>query len=192
MTAPVVVTPGAVVPGPPGAVVVVLSPDGAEQVAAARARTATAIRTRRMAPPGGLVHSMTVWEGPGVPGIAPSPAAAGEGWGEGASARARAPVIAGFPHPPLRPSAASPRRRRAENPGSLDRLSSPLVDWILVTNDDGVEVPSLPALARAIATLGPVRVVAPDGERSWVGKAITRFGPVRVEAVERGASRCTR
>ena len=60
------------------------------------------------------------------------------------------------------------------------------MDWILVTNDDGVEVPSLPALARAIATLGPVRVVAPDGERSWVGKAITRFGPVRVQVVERG------
>jgi len=60
------------------------------------------------------------------------------------------------------------------------------VDWILVTNDDGVEAPSLPALARAIAALGPVRVVAPDGERSWVGKAITRFAPVRVTAVERG------
>jgi 5'-nucleotidase len=60
------------------------------------------------------------------------------------------------------------------------------VDWILVTNDDGVEVPSLPALARAIASLGPVRVVAPDGERSWVGKAITRYEPVRVTMVERG------
>ena len=65
------------------------------------------------------------------------------------------------------------------------RLSSPPVDWILVTNDDGVDVPSLPALARAIAALGPVRVVAPDGERSWVGKAITRFSPVRVAVVER-------
>ena len=60
------------------------------------------------------------------------------------------------------------------------------MDWILVTNDDGVEVPSLPALARAIAALGPVRVVAPDGERSWVGKAITRFETLRVQVVERG------
>ncbi|MFH1331322.1 MAG: 5'/3'-nucleotidase SurE [Actinomycetota bacterium] len=59
------------------------------------------------------------------------------------------------------------------------------MDWILVTNDDGIDVPSLPALARAIATLGPIRVVAPDGERSWVGKAITRFEPVRVRVVER-------
>ncbi|MBN2113920.1 MAG: 5'/3'-nucleotidase SurE [Acidimicrobiia bacterium] len=59
------------------------------------------------------------------------------------------------------------------------------MDWILVTNDDGVEVPSLPALARAIAALGPIRVVVPDGERSWVGKAITRYQPVRVQVVER-------
>ncbi len=59
------------------------------------------------------------------------------------------------------------------------------VDWILVTNDDGVDAPGLPALARAIGTLGPVRVVAPDRERSWVGKAITRFEPVRVEVVQR-------
>jgi 5'-nucleotidase len=59
------------------------------------------------------------------------------------------------------------------------------VNWILITNDDGIDAPSLPPLARAIAALGPVRVVAPDGERSWVGKAITRFEPVRVEVVER-------
>lgn len=59
------------------------------------------------------------------------------------------------------------------------------MDWILVTNDDGVDAPALPALARAIATLAPVRVVVPDRERSWVGKAITRFDPVTVEVVER-------
>lgn len=57
---------------------------------------------------------------------------------------------------------------------------------VLVTNDDGVDAPALPALARACEQLGEVRVVAPDRERSWVGKAITRFDPVRVEKVERG------
>ena len=62
----------------------------------------------------------------------------------------------------------------------------PPMDWILVTNDDGVEVPSLPPLVRAVAALGPVRVVAPDGERSWVGKALTRFEALRVQVVERG------
>jgi len=59
------------------------------------------------------------------------------------------------------------------------------VDWILVTNDDGADAPALVPLARAIATIAPVRVVVPHVERSWVGKAITRFEPVRVEVIER-------
>ena len=57
--------------------------------------------------------------------------------------------------------------------------------WILLANDDGVDSPALPPLARALGALGEVRVVAPDRERSWVGKAITRFDPVSVQRVER-------
>lgn len=56
---------------------------------------------------------------------------------------------------------------------------------ILVTNDDGIDAPGLGALAAACRRLGKVTVVVPDRERSWVGKAITRFDPVRVEKVER-------
>lgn len=56
---------------------------------------------------------------------------------------------------------------------------------ILVTNDDGVDAPGLPSLARVAAELGEVTVVVPDRERSWVGKAITRFDPVHVESVDR-------
>lgn len=56
---------------------------------------------------------------------------------------------------------------------------------ILVTNDDGVDAPGLVALARAVEKLGDVTVVVPDRERSWVGKAITRFDPVHVAEVER-------
>jgi 5'-nucleotidase len=59
------------------------------------------------------------------------------------------------------------------------------VAWILLTNDDGIDAPGLPALARAIAGVAPVRVVVPDRERSWIGKAITRFDPLHVEEVER-------
>lgn len=58
--------------------------------------------------------------------------------------------------------------------------------WILLTNDDGVDSPALVPFARSLADLGEVRVVVPDGERSWSGKSITRFDPVRMEAVERG------
>ncbi len=59
------------------------------------------------------------------------------------------------------------------------------VPWILLTNDDGVDARGLPALARALSEIAPVRVVVPDTERSWIGKAITRFDPVTVTAVER-------
>jgi len=51
---------------------------------------------------------------------------------------------------------------------------------ILLTNDDGIDAPGLPAFARALAAIAEVLVVVPDRERSWVAKAITRFDPVTV------------
>jgi 5'-nucleotidase len=57
--------------------------------------------------------------------------------------------------------------------------------WVLVTNDDGIDARALAPLARALDDLAPVRVVAPDGERSWVGKAITRAAPITVTPAER-------
>jgi len=57
--------------------------------------------------------------------------------------------------------------------------------WILVTNDDGIDAAALPPLARAIGEVAPIRVVVPDTERSWIGKAITRDDPIRVESVTR-------
>lgn len=59
------------------------------------------------------------------------------------------------------------------------------MSFVLVTNDDGVESPALVPLVRALSQLAPVRAVVPDRERSWVGKAITRFEEVRVEHTER-------
>jgi len=56
--------------------------------------------------------------------------------------------------------------------------------WILVTNDDGIDAKALLPLSRALAEMATVRVVAPDIERSWVGKAITRHEPVNVRRVE--------
>ncbi len=56
--------------------------------------------------------------------------------------------------------------------------------FILVSNDDGVDSPALPVLARAMAEIADrVEVVVPDGERSWISKAITRHAPVRVQQV---------
>ncbi len=59
------------------------------------------------------------------------------------------------------------------------------MEWILVTNDDGADTPALPPLVRAIERLAPVRTVVPHVERSWVGKAITRFQPIELEIIER-------
>jgi len=56
---------------------------------------------------------------------------------------------------------------------------------ILITNDDGIDSPTLVPLARALRRLGTVRVVVPASERSWIGKAITRFEVVTVQATER-------
>ena len=57
--------------------------------------------------------------------------------------------------------------------------------WILLTNDDGVDSPALMPFRAALAKLGEVRTVVPDSERSWIGKALTRFDPIEVVEVER-------
>jgi 5'-nucleotidase len=56
---------------------------------------------------------------------------------------------------------------------------------ILLTNDDGIDAPGLLYFARSLSDIAEVRVVAPDRERSWVGKAITRYETVTVERVDR-------
>src|SRR5437899_1526952 len=56
---------------------------------------------------------------------------------------------------------------------------------VLITNDDGIDSPTLAPLARALQGFGTVRVVVPAIERSWVGKSITRFEALHVQATER-------
>jgi len=50
---------------------------------------------------------------------------------------------------------------------------------VLITNDDGVSAPGLHALARALAEVASVAVVAPEHERSATGHAITLHKPLR-------------
>ncbi len=52
--------------------------------------------------------------------------------------------------------------------------------YLLLTNDDGADSPALLPFAHALKEIAEVRVVVPDRERSWIGKAITRFGEIRV------------
>jgi 5'-nucleotidase len=57
---------------------------------------------------------------------------------------------------------------------------------ILVTNDDGYFSPGIRALARALAPLGDVTIVAPQVEASAVGHALTLRRPLRLETIEAG------
>jgi len=58
------------------------------------------------------------------------------------------------------------------------------VSWTLLTNDDGIDSPALAPFSDELSALGSVRAVVPDRERSWIGKAITRFDPITVESVD--------
>ena len=65
------------------------------------------------------------------------------------------------------------------------------VSWILLTNDDGVDSPALMPFRAALERIGEVRTVVPDSERSWIGKALTRFDPIVVAEVERAGTTVT-
>lgn len=57
---------------------------------------------------------------------------------------------------------------------------------ILVTNDDGVQSEGIQALADALRGLGEVTVVAPVGEASAIGHALTLARPLRLHQVSDG------
>jgi 5'-nucleotidase len=57
------------------------------------------------------------------------------------------------------------------------------VTHFLVTNDDGVHSAGLLALKQALEPLGRVSVVAPDSNRSAIGRGITIHNPLHVEEV---------
>jgi 5'-nucleotidase len=55
---------------------------------------------------------------------------------------------------------------------------------VLVTNDDGIQAGGLWALAGELKKFADVTVVAPDGERSAVGTAVTLRRPLQVRPVK--------
>jgi 5'-nucleotidase len=57
-------------------------------------------------------------------------------------------------------------------------MGDPDIRDIMVTNDDGIDSVGLLVLARALAPLGRVTIVAPDGEYSGAGAAI---GPLHLQ-----------
>ncbi len=57
---------------------------------------------------------------------------------------------------------------------------------LLITNDDGIDSPALVPLVAAMQRFGEVAVAAPNRERSWIGKAISRVDTVAVTPIDRG------
>jgi 5'-nucleotidase len=56
---------------------------------------------------------------------------------------------------------------------------------ILISNDDGIHSPGIQALYEAVKDLGDVIVVAPAGEQSAVGHAITLSDPIKARPIAR-------
>lgn len=54
---------------------------------------------------------------------------------------------------------------------------------ILLTNDDGILAPGLTAMAKHLASLGEVSIIAPLYEQSGVGHAITFLAPIKYREV---------
>ena len=52
---------------------------------------------------------------------------------------------------------------------------------VLLTNDDGIDSPGIHALARALATVAEVIVVAPASNQSAVARGITIRGTLEIE-----------
>jgi 5'/3'-nucleotidase len=57
------------------------------------------------------------------------------------------------------------------------------VTHILVTNDDGVHSPGLLALKQSLERVARVSVIAPDSNRSAIGRGITIHNPLHIEEV---------
>lgn len=55
--------------------------------------------------------------------------------------------------------------------------------WILVTNDDGRDSPTLVPLVRALSAIAPVRAVVPNEERSWTSKILSKSGTLEARQV---------
>jgi 5'-nucleotidase len=61
---------------------------------------------------------------------------------------------------------------------------------ILLSNDDGYQAEGLAALARAIQSLGPVTIVAPDRNRSGASNSLTLESPIRASRYAENAYYC--
>ena len=57
---------------------------------------------------------------------------------------------------------------------------------ILISNDDGYQSEGITALARALASIADIHVVAPDRDRSGASNSLTLDNPIRARVVDNG------
>jgi 5'-nucleotidase len=57
---------------------------------------------------------------------------------------------------------------------------------ILISNDDGVQAPGLLALAKELAKIAQIQVIAPDRNRSGASNSLTLLRPLRVKTLPNG------
>ncbi len=60
----------------------------------------------------------------------------------------------------------------------------PRGEWVLVTNDDGIDSPALRPLLRELTQIRPVVAVVPSREFSWTSKTLSRFATPRLQNQE--------
>lgn len=61
---------------------------------------------------------------------------------------------------------------------------------LLLSNDDGIGSPFLPAFAAALSEVAEVEIVVPAREQSWIGRAYNRHAAVAVGEAEAGGFKC--
>ncbi|MBI5207204.1 MAG: 5'/3'-nucleotidase SurE [Candidatus Firestonebacteria bacterium] len=55
---------------------------------------------------------------------------------------------------------------------------------IIITNDDGIDSPGLHAMAKALASLGNIYIIAPNEEKSAIGHSVTIHHPLRAKILK--------
>ncbi len=55
---------------------------------------------------------------------------------------------------------------------------------LLISNDDGIDSPFLPAFVKAMAEIANIEIVVPAKEQSWIGRAYSRHSKLKVEEVD--------
>ncbi|MBE6413925.1 MAG: hypothetical protein E7035_05180 [Verrucomicrobiaceae bacterium] len=55
---------------------------------------------------------------------------------------------------------------------------------LLISNDDGIDSPFLPAFVKAMAKVADIEIVVPAKEQSWIGRAYSRHSKLKIEQVE--------